>query len=113
MTAQTPTRSQVARWLVPSGILTLIALGVLWAVRPEWGYCIDGTRSVCQGGNSDWIAIAGGIGMIVAYAALTVVAFTMTSVRRTLVLSILTGLVGVVFLVALAASLSPGAPIPL
>ena len=104
------------RWLFPAGLFTLLAIGLLWAIRPD--DCIEYYPDGCQAVSTDSPAIVAGGIMIALYAAMVTVALTVLArPQRTIVLWLLTGGLVFVFLVALLVSLtlgggSPVTPLP-
>ena len=100
------------RWLFPTGLFALLAIGLLWAIRPN--DCVELYPNGCQAVSTDSPAIiAGGI-LIALYAAIVTVALTVFGrPHRTVVLWLLTGALVLVFLIGLLVSLSTSSgPIP-
>lgn len=93
-------------WLLPSGLLTLAAIGILWAlprppmpcimIYPAPPECANGDTSVVM----PFLVI-----LVLLYAALVACAVLLTKARP-LVLGLLTGALGLTFLVGLVAVLS-------
>jgi hypothetical protein len=100
------------RWLFPTGLFSLLAIGLLWAIRPN--DCIEYYPNGCQAVSTDSPAIVAGGIMIALYAAIVTVALTVVGrPHRTIVLWLLTGGLAFVFLVALLVSLTfGGSPVP-
>ncbi len=102
-------------WLLPAGGGVLLALGILWAIRPTWGYCWDGQfDGGCAGGTVDGPAIVGGALLVLVYAALVVVAVIGRGPARLILLILGTCLLGLIAVVAMLASLAGlgSGPIP-
>lgn len=115
--ATTVTRPVPAfRWLFPTGLFTLLAIGLLWAIRPD--DCIEYYPNGCQAVPTDSPAIVAGGIMIALYAAIVTVALTVLAhPGRAIVLWALTGVLAFTFLIALLVSLtlgggSPVTPVP-
>jgi hypothetical protein len=114
--ASTQASAPAFRWLFPTGLFSLLAIGLLWAIRPSsdcYELCPNG-----QAVSTDSPAIVAGGIMIALYAAIVAVALTVLArPQRTIVLWLLTGGLVFVFLVAVLVSLtigggSPVTPIP-
>jgi hypothetical protein len=110
-----PARSAraLAFWLVPLGILTLLAIGVLWAIPRPAAACIaiSPPPPECAGGDTS-VVVPFLVLLVLLDAAIVACGLLVPVARRRLVLGILAGVLGLVFLVGLAATLSAAAPPP-
>lgn len=94
-------------WLLPAGGGVLLALGILWAIRPTWGYCWDGQfDGGCAGGTVDGPAIVGGVLLVLVYAALVVVAVVGRGPARFPLLIVGVSVLALMAVVAILASLA-------
>lgn len=114
-----PVRPALTRWIIPAGIGLLLAIGVLWAI-PVDRICIaiDPPPPECRHAAASGPALVGSVLLVFGYAALVVCALLLPGRRRPLVLGILSGALGVVFLVSLLAALAgagsgPMSPYPM
>lgn len=100
----------LAWWLVPTGILAVLAIGVLWALPRPAQACIAiyPAPPECLTGGDPSGVIPFLVLIVLAYAAIVTCALLVTSHRRTLVLALLSGALGLVVLVGLAATLAAG-----
>ena len=108
----TPTRSNVL-WLLPTGLFALAAIGILWALPRPVAACIAIYPAPENCGAGDTSVVIPFLVLIVfAYAAL--VACTLLVTRpRGVVLGILTGVLGLLFLIGLATVLAAADPGPI
>jgi hypothetical protein len=118
MTAIAPATSTlhapVFRWLFPTGLFTLIAIGALWAARPS--DCVELYANGCQPVTTDSPAVVAGGVLIALYAAIVTVALTMLQTsRRTLILIILSAVLLLVALIGFGATVAstPSYPYPI
>jgi len=106
MTAATPPHT--ARWITAGAALWILGLAGLWAVRPQWGYCIDGpTDGGCASGTEDSIALTVGVVGIVLLAALVACAVLVRGSARLPVLIALLAALVVALALGFSLSLSP------
>lgn len=112
---QTPSRSghpaghSAARWFVPLGAFALAAIGILWALPRPAPACIMIYPSPpeCATGA----AVLPFLVLIVGfYAAIVTCGLLIPSQRRPLVLGLLAGAMGLVFLIGVATALAAAAP---
>lgn len=99
----------MTRWLVPTGLFTLIGIGALWATRPTWQW-ISENPSAYASGTVDGPAITGSIIMIALYSAIVTVATTVRA--RTVPLVLLTVALGLTFAIAFFGGLAGAFPSP-
>lgn len=111
-TTNAPVRPALARWIIPAGVGLLLALGVLWSIPVE-RYCaaIYPPPPECAGPAASGPALVGSVILVFGYAALVVCALLLPARLRPLVLGILSGVLGLVFLVTLLAVLNGGGPV--
>ena len=101
----------MTRWLVPTGLFTLIGIGGLWVARPRWGW-ISENPPMYVSGTVDEPAIAGSIIMFVLYAAVVIVAATVGARNRTVPLTLLTVALGLAFAIIFLGEISGAFPLP-
>jgi hypothetical protein len=89
-------------WALPTGLFTLAAIGVLWALPRPTPPCIAiyPAPPECAVGDAS-IVIPFLVLLVVVYAAIVACAVLVTR-SRTLVLGILSGALGLVFLIGIA-----------
>ena len=117
--AITPTPTPVAPaqsnifWLLPTGLFALAAIGILWALPRPASACIAiyPAPDECAIGDTS-VVIPFLVLIVFAYAAIVACAVLVTR-SRTLVLGILTGVLGLLFLIGLATVLAAANPGPL
>jgi hypothetical protein len=104
-TPAAPARSNVW-WLLPTGLFALAAIGILWALPRPASACIAiyPAPPECAVGDTS-VVIPFLVLIVFAYAAIVACAVLVTR-SRTLVLGILTGVLGLLFLIGLAAVLA-------
>ena len=96
-----PARSNVF-WLLPTGLFALAAIGILWALPRPASACIAiyPAPPECAIGDTS-VVIPFLVLIVFLYAAIVACAVLVTR-SRTLVLGILTGALGLLFLIGLA-----------
>jgi len=106
------TRSNVL-WLLPTGLFALAAIGILWALPRPATPCIliYPAPPECAVGDTS-VVIPFLVLIVVAYAALVACAVLVTRPRG-VVLGILTGVLGLLFLIGLATVLAAADPGPI
>jgi len=111
----TARRRALTRWLAPTGLFTLAAIGILWAVPRPAQACIMiyPPPPECATGGDPSTVIAFLVALVALYAALVTCALLLPARRRPLVLGLLTGALGLVFLVGLATTLAAAGSSPL
>jgi len=110
-TAAAPTRSNVF-WLLPTGLFALAAIGILWALPRPASACIAIYPAPENCGTGDTSVVIPFLVLIVfAYAAIVACAALVTR-PRALVLGILTGVLGLLFVIGLATVLAAASPGP-
>lgn len=105
----TPVRHRsLAWWLVPTGVLALGAIGVLWAIPRPAQVCvmIDPPPPACGAGGDPSTVIAFLVLIVAVYAAIVTCALLVPARARALVLGVLSGALGLVALIGLAATLA-------
>ena len=104
------TRS-VAWWLLPTGILALLAIGVLWALPRPAQACIAiyPTPPECLTGGDPSGVIPFLVLIVLVYAAIVTSALLVPAHRRALVLGLLTGALGLLVLIGVASTLAAAA----
>jgi hypothetical protein len=111
-TAPAPSRDRsLAWWLAPTGVFAVVAIGILWAIpRPaEACIAIYPPPPECATGGDPSTVIAFLVLIVALYAAIVTSAFLVPPRLRVLVLGLLAGALGLVFLVGLAATLAVSA----
>ena len=107
-----PTRSNVF-WLLPTGLFALAAIGILWALPRPASACIAIYPAPEECGVGDTSVVIPFLVLIVfAYAAIVACAVLVTR-PRALVLGILTGVLGLLFLIGLATVIAAASPGPI
>jgi hypothetical protein len=107
--AQTPARPRsLAWWLAPTGVFALIAIGVLWAIPRPSQQCIliYPPPPECATGGDPSTVIAFLVLIVAFYAAIVTSALLIPARLRALVLGVLSGALGLVILIGLAATLA-------
>ncbi len=96
------TRRSNVLWLLPTGLFALAAIGILWALPRPASPCIliYPAPPECAVGDTS-VVIPFLVLIVLAYAAIVACAVLVTR-SRTLVLGILTGVLGLLFLIGLA-----------
>ena len=111
----TPSRSEdprsprsLAWWLAPLGAFAVLAIGILWAIpRPaEACIMIYPAPPECATGGDPSTVIAFMVILVALYAAIVTCGLLIPAQRRPLVLGLLAGAMGLVFLVGLATTLA-------
>jgi hypothetical protein len=111
-TAPAPSRDRsLAWWLAPTGVFAVVAIGILWAIpRPaEACIAIYPPPPECATGGDPSTVIAFLVLIVALYAAIVTSALLVPPRLRVLVLGLLAGALGLVFLVGLAATLAVSA----
>lgn len=109
--APAPARS-AAFWLLPTGLFALAAIGILWALPRPTTACIAiyPTPPECAAGDTS-VVIPFLVLIVVLYAAIVACAILATR-SRAVVLGILTGALGLLFLIGLLTVLTAANPDP-
>jgi len=110
--APTPARQRsLAWWLAPTGVLAVIAIGVLWAIPRPAQACIliYPAPPECATGGDPSTVIAFLVLIVAIYAAIVTCALLIPARLRALVLGLLSGALGLVILIGLAATLAASA----
>lgn len=104
----TPTRRSLAWWLAPTGLLAVVAIGILWAIPRPAQACIMiyPAPPECATGGDPSTVIAFLVLIVALYAAIVTCALLIPARLRPLVLGLLSGALGLVFLVGLAVTLA-------
>jgi len=111
-TSAIPARSNLL-WLLPTGLFALAAIGILWALPRPVSACIAIYPAPEYCGASDTSVVIPFLVLIVfVYAAIVACAALVTRPRG-VVLGILTGVLGLVFLIGLATVLAAADPGPI
>jgi hypothetical protein len=112
--AQTPTRTPrpLAWWLVPLGVFATVAIGILWAIpRPAQACILIYPAPPECATDGDPSTVLPFLVLIVAlYAAIVTCALLVPVRLRALVLGLLAGGMGLVFLIGLATTLAAQQP---
>jgi hypothetical protein len=114
-TADTPARPRsLAWWLAPLGIAALVAIGILWALPRPAQACIAiyPAPPECATGGDPSTVIPFLVLIVALYAAIVTCALLIPARQRPLVLGLLAGALGLVFLVGLATILAAAQPTP-
>lgn len=99
-------------WLLPSGLFSLLAIGILWALPRPIAPCIAIYPPPEDCGASDTSVVLPFLVLIVfTYAAIVACALLVTRPRG-VVLGILTGFLGLLFLIGLVTVLAAADPGP-
>lgn len=116
MTTATPApapsrRRSLAWWLAPTGVFAVVAIGILWAIPRPAQMCIMiyPPPPECATGGDPSTVIVFLVLIVALYAALVTSALLAPERLRLLVLGLLSGALGLVFLVGLAATLAASA----
>lgn len=109
-TAETPTRTprSLAWWLTPLGVFAVVAIGILWAIpRPEQ-LCplIYPAPPECATGGDASSVIPFLVLIVALYAAIVTCALLIPVRLRPLVLGLLAGALGLIFLIGLATTIA-------
>jgi hypothetical protein len=110
-------RRSALRWIAPAAILTVLAIGVLWALPRPARVCIAiyPTPPECLTGGDPSGVIPFLVLLVLLLAAFVTCALLVPARRRALVLGLLAGALALVFLVGVAVTLSaaagPGYPV--
>ncbi|HWH97510.1 MAG TPA: hypothetical protein VNS80_04015 [Pseudolysinimonas sp.] len=111
MPTPAPARS-LAWWLAPTGLLAIVAIGILWAIPRPAQVCIMiyPPPPECATGGDPSTVIAFLVLIVALYAAIVTCALLIPVRLRPLVLGLLAGALGFVFLVGLAVTLAASQP---
>jgi hypothetical protein len=101
----------LAWWLAPTGILAVLAIGVLWALPRPAQACIAiyPTPPECLTGGDPSGVVPFLVLIVLVYAAIVTCALLVPVGRRALVLGLLSGALGLVVLVGIATTLAGAA----
>lgn len=104
-------RHALAWWLAPTGIFVLVAIGILWAIPRPAQMCIMiyPTPPECATGGDPSTVIPFLVLLVALYAAIVTCGLLLPARLRPLVLGLLSGGLGVVFLTGLATILAASA----
>lgn len=111
-TAPAPSRPRsLAWWLAPTGVFAVVAIGILWAIPRPAQMCIMiyPPPPECSTGGDPSTVIVFLVLIVALYAAIVTCALLVPPRLRPLVLGLLSGALGLVFLVGLAATLAASA----
>lgn len=106
---ETPNRSRsLAWWLAPLGVFAVVAIGILWAIpRPAQGcIAIYPAPPECATGGDPSGVIPFLVLIVALYAAIVTCALLIPAPRRPLVLGLLSGGLGLIFLIGLATTIA-------
>lgn len=108
--APRPTRP-LLWWLGPTGVFAVIAIGILWAIPRPAQACIMiyPPPPECATGGDPTTVIVFLVLIVALYAAIVTCALLIPARLRPLVLGLLAGALGFVFLVGLAVTLAASA----
>jgi|GEM_PF-1691344 hypothetical protein len=103
-----PRLRPLAWWLVPTGVLAVLAIGVLWALPRPAQVCIMiyPTPPECLTGGDPSGVIPFLVLIVLVYAAIVTCGLLVPAHRRALVLGLLTGALGLVIVVGVLATLA-------
>lgn len=104
-----PVRSRsLAWWLAPTGLIAVIAIGILWAIPRPAQACIMiyPTPPECATGGDPTTVIAVMVLIVALYAAIVTCALLIPARLRPLVLGLLAGALALVILIGLATTLA-------
>ncbi len=104
-----PTRHRsLAWWLAPTGLITVVAMGILWAIPRPAQACIMiyPTPPECATGGDPSTVIAFLVLIVALYAAIVTCALLIPARLRPLMLGLLSGALGLVILIGLAVTLA-------
>jgi hypothetical protein len=107
--APTPARHRsLAWWLAPSGVLALVAIGVLWAIPRPAQACIMiyPPPPECATGGDPSTVIVFLVLIVAIYAAIVTCALLIPARLRALVLGVLSGALGLVILIGFALTIA-------
>lgn len=106
--ATEPRARSLAWWLAPTGVLAVLAIGILWAIPRPAQVCIAiyPPPPECATGGDPSTVIPFLVLIVALYAAIVTCALLLPARLRPLVLGLLTGALGFVFLVGLAVTLA-------
>jgi hypothetical protein len=101
----------LAWWLVPTGILAVLAIGVLWSLPRPAQACIAiyPTPPECLTGGDPSGVVPFLVLIVLVYAAIVTCGLLVPPHRRALVLGLLAGGLGLVILVGVATTLAASA----
>jgi hypothetical protein len=111
-TAPAPSRPRsLAWWLAPTGVFAVVAIGILWAIPRPAQACIliYPPPPECATGGDPSTVIVFLVLIVALYAAIVTCALLVPARLRLLVLGLLSGGLGLVFLIGLAATLAASA----
>ena len=86
-----PLPLHLVAWILPVVVFVGGWIGMLWLLRPEWGYCIDGidaAHSFCDDGVFSLGAQIGTVGLIALLTAFIVLVLAVRGPRRRRVLTV-------------------------
>lgn len=117
MTAETPVPAQhrpIAWWLGPTGVLAVLAIGILWSLPRPMPMCpaIYPAPPECFVGDSSGV-LPFLVLIVLIYAAIVTCALLVPAHRRTLVLVLLTAALALLTLVGIATTLAAAPPGPI
>lgn len=108
-----PARSLLA-WLAPTGLFAIVGIGILWAIPRPAQVCIAiyPPPPECATGGDPSTVLPFLVLLVALYAAIVTCALLLPARLRPLVLGLLTGALGLVFLVGLAVTLAAASVSP-
>lgn len=103
-----PSARSLALWLAPAGALTLLAIGILWAIPRPAPVCIEiyPVPPECLTGGDPSTIMPALVLLVLGYAALVASALLVRGRFRALVLGLECGVLALVFLIGLLAALA-------
>jgi hypothetical protein len=106
----TPDRRALLWWLLPTGVVAVLAIGILWSLPRPAQVCIAiyPPPPECLTGGDPTGVIVFLVLIVLVYAALVTCALLVPARRRTLVLGLLSGALALVILVGVATTLAAG-----
>lgn len=111
-------RPRTLAWILAAAAAWILTTATLWALRPRYGYCVDGIREDgapfggCIDGVDSTAALATSVVALAVLCAIIVVAILARSRARLPLLIGLSALLGVVALIGLAVTVTVPAAIP-
>src|SRR5688500_15544162 len=98
-------------WLAPAGVFAVVAIGILWAIPRPADACIAiyPPPPECATGGDPTTVIVFLVLIVALYAAIVTCALLIPARQRPLVLGVLSGALGLVFLIGLATALAASA----
>lgn len=109
---ETPARRVLLWWLLPTGVVAVLAIGILWSLPRPQTLCpaIYPAPPECFTGGDPSGVIPFLVLIVLLYAALVTCALLVPAHRRGLVLGLLSGALGLVVLLGVATTLAAASP---